>query len=359
MSNTGTSNKKTLVLIQLLRGIASVLVVLLHVTVNYKENTGYTYLWNIFNFGGSGVDIFFVLSGFIITYTNRQYLAKPSATGTFLKRRFVRIFPIYWIIAGFFLLMQLALPAFYNTHFDTGVGNLFNTFLLLPGHSMVNGVSWSLTNELFFYLLFTVALLIPGKKNSLYLMIGYFLSLLVVSVAFPQIAVGNPYKDLLFFPMNLEFFLGVIIVFIVDRVPVKWVNPLLAGGITLFVAGAAIHNKGVGMVSPDFTGAFIRVWLFGIPSFLIILAVVKKELTSSVKMHPVFLHLGDASYSIYLLHLPVVAAFFKIAASLQTSNNTVLFLLSCVLLVAVCVAGILIYRFIEKPLIKKLNSLLR
>lgn len=359
MTEIKASKKKTLVLIQLLRGIASLLVVLMHITVNYEDNSGHVFLFNIFKFGGSGVDIFFVLSGFIITYSNLQYLEKPSSTGTFLKRRFVRIFPIYWLIITVFLLAQLALPAFYNTHFDTSVGNLLQTYLLLPGHMMLNGVSWSLTNELFFYLLFTLALLIPNKKYTLHLAGFYFVFLLVVAIGFPQVASENPYAEMLLFPMNIEFFMGIIIVLIVNRLPVSWVYPLLITGIGLFITGALLNNAEVPVFSSGSGGALNRVLLFGFPSFLIILAVVKLELSKAIRMHNIFLYLGDASYSIYLLHLPVVAAFFKVTNKINIDNAAVLFLLSCLLIVMVCAGGIFIYQKIEKPLIEKLNKVLR
>ena len=353
-----SDQQKSLQLIQMLRGVASILVVLLHISVNSQEILGYPFLGNVFLFGGSGVDIFFVLSGFIITYSNFKYIAKPAGIGKFLKRRFVRIFPIYWIIITVFLMLQLALPAFYKTHFDTGIGNLLQTYLLLPGHIMLNGVSWSLTNELFFYLLFTLALVIPNKKYSLYLLIGYFIFLLFYSIFVPAIPDGNQFVGMLIFPMNIEFLFGVLIVIIVNKVPKNWVYPLLITGILLFLTGAFLSINEIKVTGNNSNQALSRVLLFGFPSFIIILSVVKLELNRAVKMHNIFLQLGDASYSIYLIHLPIVAAFFKILAKFEIKSNLILFVLSCLLVIAVCIAGVIIYHKIEKPLIKKLNGLL-
>ena len=350
-------SQKSLQLIQLLRGVASILVVLLHITIRSREIMGINFLDNFFEFGGSGVDIFFVLSGFIITYSNFHYLARPSAIGKFLKRRFIRIFPIYWIIITGFLILQLALPAFYNTHFDTGIGNILKTYLLLPGHIMLNGVSWSLTNELFFYLLFTLALIIPNKKYSLYLLIAYFIFLVIFAVIVP-VENANVYVGMLTFPMNIEFLLGVFIVLIVNKISNNWVYPLLIMGILLFVAGAFLSNNEIAVISNSSNPALSRVLLFGLPSFLIILSVVKLELNRTVKIHNVFLQMGDASYSIYLIHLPVVAAFFKLLVKFNINNPVLIFLLTCILFIGICVAGIFIFHKIEQPLIKKLNKIL-
>ena len=78
------------------------LVVLFHVTGTFFETYNVSFLAGMFKFGGSGVDVFFVLSGFIITYANREYIGKPKNINQFFKKRAIRIFPIYWIIISFF-----------------------------------------------------------------------------------------------------------------------------------------------------------------------------------------------------------------------------------------------------------------
>jgi peptidoglycan/LPS O-acetylase OafA/YrhL len=85
------------------------------------------------------------------------------------------------------------------------------------------------------------------------------------------------------------------------------------------------------------------------------LALVKYEFVTHIKVNNLFLQLGDASYSIYLFHLPVVVAFFKIIAKVSIGNHLVLVLLSVGLLISVCYAGYIIYKKIEKPLINWLN----
>ncbi|HMI77835.1 MAG TPA: acyltransferase [Ferruginibacter sp.] len=350
------TQQKNLHLIQLLRGVASILVVLMHLTVNFSEILNHSYLFGIFYFGGSGVDIFFVLSGFIITYSHLQHIGNPSATGTFLKKRFIRIYPIYFIIATVFLATQLALPAFYRTHFDTSIGNLLQTYFLLPEHVMINGVSWTLTNELFFYLLFTLALIIPDKKYTLYLALAYFIFLAALALTGTDIANGNKYTVLVFHPMNLEFLLGVLIVLIVKKIPKKITYPILVIGILWFISGAMLDNNKMIIVPDKVNPALNRVILSGISSFLIILALVKLEITSRIKINSLFLKLGDASYSIYLIHLPLVVAYCKIIAKFNIKSDFTLFALTSIFLIAVCWVGIMIYQRVEKPLISKLNK---
>jgi exopolysaccharide production protein ExoZ len=312
----------------MLRGIACVLVVLMHVTVTFSQTFHAYFLWNFFKFGGAGVDVFFVLSGFIITYSNRQHIGKPHNILKFIKKRLIRIFPIYWIIISFFLVIQVMLPTYYETHFQMNFVNIFSTFFLLPNHIMLNGVSWSLTNELFFYLLF----------------------LLVPAFSFNAAVNSNNLIQLLLFPMNIEFLLGIGVVFFVDKFPDKWIFPFLILGLSLFLVSAIYYTP----LSHIFRG-YGRVIMFGFPSFLIVLALVKYELVTHFKVNNLFLQLGDASYSIYLFHLPIVVAFFKIIAKVPIANDLVLVLLSGGLLAAVCYAGYIIYKKVEKPLINWLN----
>ena len=124
-------HQKNLQVIQMIRGLACILVVLMHITVTFSDTYTLSFLWNIFKFGGCGVDIFFVLSGFIITYSNRHYITKASSIGKFLKKRAIRIFPIYWIIISFFLALQLIFPSFYRTHFQLNFANILSTYFLV------------------------------------------------------------------------------------------------------------------------------------------------------------------------------------------------------------------------------------
>ena len=347
------SHQKNLQSIQMIRGLACVLVVLMHITVTFSDTYSLSFLWNIFKFGGCGVDIFFVLSGFIITYSNKYYITKASSVGQFLKKRVIRIFPIYWIIISFFLALQLIFPSFYRTHFQLNFANITSTFFLLPNHIMINGVSWSLTNELFFYMLFTLALIIPNKKYILTLLLVY-LAFLIILPTFSFIAIDNNtsgFKQLFRFPMNIEFLLGVLIVFFLERFPQKWCAAFLIIGVSYFIFSAIFTNSRLML----FNNGYDRVLMFGFPSFLIILSLVKYELANNIIVNKLFLKFGDASYSIYLFHLPIVAAFFKIIVKLPVTNHFLLVLISLGLLMFVCFAGIIIYKKIERPIIKWLN----
>ena len=219
---------------------------------------------------------------------------------------------------------------------------------------MINGVSWSLTNELFFYILFTLSILIPKKKYSLLLLLLYFIVLLLLPFTSINAADRNDFVSLLLFPMSIEFLLGIAVVLLVEKFPQNWITTVLLTGTGFFILSAIFNNNGLFFLNNGYN----RVLMFGFPAFLIILTLVKYESTVTIKVNKLFLQLGDASYSIYLFHLPIVVAFFKIMAKLPVTNYLVLTFLSCLLFFAVCFIGIVIYSKIERPLIKWINNTL-
>lgn len=310
----------------------------------------FSFLGDFFSFGGAGVDIFFVLSGFIITYINRRSLSSRSNFPKFLRRRFVRIFPIYWVIITLFLLLQFILPSFYHTHYPLGFSNLMGTYLLLPDHIMVNGVSWTLSYELFFYFIFSLAFLIRHRLALWILSISYVLVLIVVPFTGYDFATGNKWMSLVLFPMNLEFFMGIIAALIIPKINRHLGIAFLITGTVGFLTSALISNNGYSLNS-----LLNRVILFGIPSFFIIAGIVRYELDRKIKVHNQLVLLGEASYSLYLLHLPIVAAGMIILSKLNLQSGLTKHIAVIALILVICIGSILFFKWVERPLINRLN----
>jgi peptidoglycan/LPS O-acetylase OafA/YrhL len=344
---------RNLKLIQVLRAIASVLVVFYHATENFREKLGQNFLGGFFEFGGSGVDIFFVLSGFIITYTSFRGLGQADKLTHFIRRRVVRIYPIYWVVIMIFLAAQFLLPSFYRSGYQASTFELISTFLLLPGHQMLNGVSWTLSFELFFYILFAIAFLIPGKRWIFFFSAAYILLLVLINGAADPFAHRNEWIRLAGSPLNTEFFLGVISVLFIHRISRQNALVLIITGSVLFVAGGLLSNNGYSVLPNNFH----RVILFGIPSLLLLSGVVALELNKPVRVSRSILLLGEASYSLYLIHLPLVAATAVLIKKLPVSNNLLLQSVMFFSIVLICGGSVLFHQKIEKPLTDRLNRL--
>lgn len=345
------TENKNLQLVQILRGVAALLVVFMHAGENFKKNFGGFFLDDFFRFGGAGVDIFFVLSGFIITYTSYHNISRPEKTGAFIKRRFIRIFPTYWVIATFFLLLQFALPSFYPTKFPSEPGALLSTFFLLPDHIMLNGVSWTLTYEIFFYLTFILAFLVPSRKVVMGIALVYLVSIIIAGI-YANSFTGNRWLNLVFFPKIIEFIIGIVAAVIFQRIPKRAAIWLILFGALLFLGSGIFSNMGYYLTQNNFN----RVIIFGIPSFLIICGIVRYEMETTIRAPKFLLQLGDGSYSLYLLHLPVLVATCKVLSMLQIQNETLQHVIMLLVIVFLCGISILFYTLIEKPIISYLNS---
>ena len=171
--------KKRLELLQIFRGIAAMLVVIYHLSRSLQNYFQTSLFGDIFSFGFVGVDFFFVLSGFIITYVHFNDLEKGTNIIPFLKKRFIRIYPIYWVIASVKLL-SLYLTNFKSSHFNYNLNfhssdswyYLVKCYLLLPTQSgFFLGVAWSLVYEVFFYTVFFIAMLLGFKKAKYFILV--------------------------------------------------------------------------------------------------------------------------------------------------------------------------------------------
>lgn len=337
----------------MLRGVAALLVVFYHVTGNAKEILHINFLFNFFSFGFAGVDIFFVLSGFIITYTSVKNIHLIKNIKNFFHRRFVRIFPNYWIITTIFLLIQILLPAFYKTHYTFSLINLLNTYLLLPGHVMVNGVSWTLTFELFFYIVFSLAFLIPDKKTVFFAVTIYAVVITLLPLCGYNYTNNNSWINVVTSPMIIEFFLGLLCAIFISHIPKNLSKVLIISGTLFFIMNGMLLNAGYRLMLNDFN----RVIFFGVPALFIIAGVLKYEFYNKISTPSILLHLGDASYSLYLLHLPIIVACCKIIFLLKITNVIWVHIIFLAVIIVVCYASILYYNIIEKPIISVLNNI--
>ncbi|TXD88124.1 acyltransferase, partial [Mitsuaria sp. TWR114] len=196
--------------IEAARAIAALAVVLMHAThlMRVPQFSGHVGLGGLFDFGYAGVDFFFVLSGFIITFVHHAELGGGAARCPgYLWKRFVRVFPIYWMVlamtAGPSILARLATGR--TPISELGADDLPGTLLLWIGGGAPEyvGVAWSLQYEVLFYLSFCVLLLHLRGGLALYAL----WAALVVAQAFGQLPAALPWK--LGDPHCLQFLMGV------------------------------------------------------------------------------------------------------------------------------------------------------
>lgn len=336
--------------IQFLRAVAALLVVYDH-SMLIQTNYGISLQQNLLHinkFGNIGVDLFFVISGFIITLIASRYIGISQGIH-FLAKRFCRINPVYYILSLLVLII-----------FSIPVNSIFDSLLILPtsgdskAYNPVMTVGWTLSFEWFFYLLFFLLIVCNVRQKVLYLM--GIISLLVISgYIFKQ----NDFRIIFITnPIILEFLLGCIISYIylnVKTIPVDIGFSCLLIGIAswLFFIIQGFGTIWSGLATLNGHVSLNRAILWGIPGSLIVAGCVILEKNHRLKFlwnNKFMLLCGDASYSIYLVQVLVLNSltllYEKTGYFLPAD---IMIWLQLILAVAI---SIFFYQLVEKPLLQ-------
>jgi exopolysaccharide production protein ExoZ len=290
----------------------------------------------------AGVDIFFVVSGFIMVHASQDLFGRDGASRLFLKRRLARIVPLYWAMTTLFLLIGLAVPALLNSG-APDLGQILGSYLFWPMVSTqgmvqpVYSLGWTLNYEMLFYVLFAAGLMLPRRWTLP--AIALVLALLVATetlkgpLSLPFGFWGQP--------IVLEFAAGMGIA--VLRQKGLRLHGVLRIAVT--AAGAAVLIAAAHFPGTD--GAWSSVlWRGGAAVLLMFAAGCGRE--GIVPLPPVkaLAAVGDASYALYLVHPFVIRGMREIVLRLGLHSPALYIALA---LAGSVVAALLLYRFFEKP----------
>ncbi len=334
----------------MLRGVAAVLVVLYHAQTILGTRGSLVPFAHIFRAGYRGVDLFFVLSGFIITHVHIHDIGRPARLRDYAFNRVARIYPaiiIMTILAALLYTLGLGSPAGASKLSASGV---MASLLLLPqaGDPLVN-VSWSLKYEIFFYLIF--ATLILNARIGLVLLLAWQITVLTVAVCLPPQALGL--AGFYLRSLCLDFGVGLVCAWLAGRsiiVPrlqlshAPWI--LLAAGISGFAIGMA--------VDPLTTLAGIPC---GLGAGAIILALTLLEQAGRIRVADVLVRLGGASYGIYLVHFSAITVLVTLLPRVHVTGMNALLFLACASFGIA--AGILFDQAIDQPVQRLLRQRLK
>ena len=331
--------------IQALRAVAALLVVLLHAFETWGERVDPAAPGVNWENGAAGVDIFFIISGFVMVISSRRLVDQAGGWLIFLRHRVARIVPLYWLLTTAKI---LAVVVFGGFVLRTGLDFNFvaGSYLFLPvtdsaGHFRpVLPVGWTLTYEFLFYLLFAAALAM--RIDVLRVIIP---GLGLIAIAALARTEAWPAWTILFDTIVMEFVFGVMLA--------KWtlrgfrLPPAIAGVFILFGFGLILI---VPMISEN-----ARVLTWGIPAFVIVAGAVSLEPFVAPALPRWLLTLGDASYSIYLSHgflLPALGILVSriVSPSLWTEGPTII-----LWLIVSSIAGWIVFILIESPMLHALR----
>lgn len=333
--------------VQVLRGVAAMLVVLGHLQPLFAQ----VHPWlSVVGLGRCGVDLFFVISGFVMVHTTRD---RPSAPAAFALRRLARIVPLYWTVTVAVFGLALLAPALLGASrpdpmwlikslafmpFDKGDGT-FNP--LVP-------VGWTLNYEVAFYGIFAVSLLIGGRARYALAAAAILLLSLPGWLGFEFASPGAQFYTR---PIIAEFVGGIALGVALDRLP-RFSSPLAAGAAVFGAGFALVVLLASGLASTE----AVRVAVAGGSAVLVVGLALSLERGGRAAQSNAALAVGDASYSIYLTHLFVTQAFVLAAARLGIGGAPAVTAVIVAALLAVIGTGVLVHRFYERPATRLLRT---
>ena len=342
--------------IQALRGVAVLGVVAFHLmSIEKKYSGGDLILPDFLSLGQSGVDLFFVISGFVMVSVTMGRFAHDRETRRFLWGRFSRIYPTYWFYFFLTAVVYLIKPEWVNSLYGHQA-ELLSSFLLLPTQQPLVIVAWSLSHELWFYLIFAVLLRFNEKwlLPSLLVLGG----IVVIANAFLSIADLSAGVRIALHPYSLEFIIGAFVAIFLSSKHSRPFSPCISWLVIIVLPVVGLPLVYVFDVLRE--ASILRVSVIGtLYGFLVLsLATLEREKKLSV---PGWLQAGgDISYTVYLSHVLVLNAIGRLWAMvhpLQSSllDNVLAFL---IMMAAVMGYGWLGYRVVEQPL-SRLSQRLR
>lgn len=337
---------KRLVGIQYLRAIAALMVAFAHIPQQipiYAPRLTFPH-FNRFTYG---VDIFFIISGFIMVVTSRSI--RPLE---FMRRRIIRIVPLYWLLTLVMVALALIAPSLFRTTVVTPM-YVLKSLLFIPypnpgQHGAMEPLlvpGWTLDYEMFFYAIFAAVLVAPERYR---LAINGAVLLLFIAVA----SVAGPSFEVLKYlgsPRILEFWLGCLLGTLHNHRALRVPAPVAAGCV-LFGFAALFAN-------PEIPG-WANWILMMAPPFAIVFGAAALEQSGGVRALKFPLLLGDASFSTYLTHIFTLGFLRVVWVQLGLDRGTyfepaafVLASYALIILVAV-----LVYAGLEQPMLRILSG---
>jgi len=349
---SSTTPRRKLNALQGLRAIAVLLVVWTHaiVAAGYHSTLRQAVFYHLRGFGACGLDIFFVISGFIVSLVASRAASEDGSARTFLTRRITRIFPLYWLLT-LVVILEAELGRY---PIEWHRVPLLPTVLLLPGWRypvppLILSLGWSLLFEVYFYLVLALWMRWTPRRlvrNTVLFLAGMIALGAAVGLRRPLLVVWSN-------PVALEFIFGCAIAQVYTRLGSRrglgWL--LAAAGTAALIATIFIGYGNASQASSILAGqsGWLRVGVWGVPAALLVLGGVLWSPAMRSTPARLLVFLGDASYSIYLTTNParsLVEHYWSVFGRWGGDAGVVLCMFTCI------VIGILCYLGVERPLMR-------
>jgi len=309
--------KERLYGLELLRFIAAALVLFFHISV--------------IGVGEFGVDIFFIISGFVMMYSTQ------IDSRNFLLKRLIRIVPLYWLVTLIIFLFYYIFPSFFSAP-SNDLSHLVMSLLFIPfdkngsGHAPILSVGWTLNYEMYFYFLFSLACIISNKNRGI--VVVFLIVVIMFVLYFFDNFISSVYSDLII----IEFALGILLFYFLNK------NVLKSFIIIFFIFFSVLLKFDLEH----------RFFLFGLPCFIIVFLFIKFN-RKFFKTGIISL-LGAISYGLYLSHYYIINLVERITNLIGVNNLFIQINSALMSLIGSIVISLILYKNFEKKILKLLRT---
>ena len=323
--------------LQALRGIAALLVLMHHSLAHFRAMGLSNPVFELVaTHGNIGVDIFFVISGYVMAKTTSASDHGFGVSFRFISKRYARIYLGYWPVFLLALIVyQLHSPLYLA---DKDLIQSFSLLIFGNYSDLVITPAWSLTYELYFYLVIGLILSSNLLKPIPVFLIG---SLLILFKSTLTEIGDNKFLDFFFSPYVYEFILGYLIFYYWQYIAAKkWVFVSLAFGIVSLSIGVLL----------DYSYGYTQFLAFSSFSACLVWFMVLLETHKLITFRGLIKKVGDSSYTLYLLHTPLLGLFYSLGIrEFAVANGFALTgFIACIVLITFI--SWIFYIFIEAPL---------
>lgn len=341
--------------IQICRAIAALLVVLFHMggTFSLQKYFGNKIFDVPFSFGHAGVEFFFVLSGFIITWIHCDDFGKANKLLPYLRKRIIRIYPAYWIIFGGGYLIALSFATLRST-VPHSPYIILDSLALLPQDSTISGkdgapvlsVAWTLQYEMFFYVFFSIFIL--SRTLGVVVLIAS-----LINYGTCHLSVCEFPRSFLSSDCIILFYMGVLVAY-ACRSPIRLDRPMF---IVILAAAAFLATGLIETVAGRAQFPTYGRLIYGLFSGILIFALTRAEDGGQLFRNCSWLSLlGDSSYSLYLIHTPLISILCKLAIYIGLAGTSGGLITYPIVLSACVLFSLAFHLIIEKPILRSLSS---
>jgi exopolysaccharide production protein ExoZ len=319
----------TLYSLELARGLAALLILIYHLSKFDPNHPALLYLMPLHPFLSSGVDLFFIISGFLMVHTTRDTANRHPLK--FIIKRCIRIYPTYWLVLTPLVVMLAVYPQWFPTLIHAKASIFHSTFLLPHKTPLILSLAWTLVFEVYFYAVFALTLFLKPKTQHITLML-FFMACFCTGL---WVTFDDAFLQLLTSPLLLEFMAGMILAVLWPFIRVQTIAP---AALSLLMAIMLFALPGMTIS--------IRPVSQGIPSMFLILAFLQWE---KYDFPPAWktpaLISGGVSYPLYLIHMPIIGCVMLAAKHLHIQTGHLGLTLSFIAITSLIAAAFIHYAF--------------